>query len=117
MSLSKIDQTDLGGLKEKSSGKSRQTRPLMCPAKVFYLKAGCYVMFLWMMWSWSLAVLGVVKGRRLKALVVLQDMFHGSYRMAREYRYWRCIAVDETKLSVKGVHVYIGLEDVYTTIL
>jgi transposase-like protein len=27
--------------------------------------------------------------------------------VAREPRYRRCIAVDETKLSVKGVHVYI----------
>ncbi len=28
-------------------------------------------------------------------------------RVAREPRYRRCIAVDETKLSVKGVHVYV----------
>jgi transposase-like protein len=28
-------------------------------------------------------------------------------RVAREPRYSRCIAVDETKLSVKGVHVYV----------
>jgi putative transposase len=27
--------------------------------------------------------------------------------VAREPRYRRCIAVDETKLSVKGVHVYV----------
>jgi putative transposase len=28
-------------------------------------------------------------------------------RVAKEPRYRRCIAVDETKLSVKGVHVYV----------
>jgi len=28
-------------------------------------------------------------------------------RVATEPRYSRCIAVDETKLSVKGVHVYV----------
>jgi transposase-like protein len=28
-------------------------------------------------------------------------------RVAREPRYSRCIAVDEIKLSVKGVHVYV----------
>jgi transposase-like protein len=27
-------------------------------------------------------------------------------KIARESRYRRCIAVDETKLSVKGIHVY-----------
>jgi transposase-like protein len=29
-----------------------------------------------------------------------------SIKVSREPRYGRCIAVDETKLSVKGVHVY-----------
>jgi transposase-like protein len=28
-------------------------------------------------------------------------------RVSREPRYRRCIAVDETKLSVKGVYVYV----------
>jgi transposase-like protein len=28
-------------------------------------------------------------------------------KIAREPRYRRCIAADETKLSVKGVHVYV----------
>ncbi|MCL7390890.1 MAG: DDE-type integrase/transposase/recombinase [Thaumarchaeota archaeon] len=28
-------------------------------------------------------------------------------KIAREPRYRRCIAIDETKLSVKGVHVYV----------
>jgi transposase-like protein len=27
-------------------------------------------------------------------------------KISRESRYRRCIAVDETKLSVKGIHVY-----------
>jgi len=30
-----------------------------------------------------------------------------SVKIATEPRYRRCIAVDETKLSVKGVHVYV----------
>jgi putative transposase len=30
-----------------------------------------------------------------------------SVKVAKEPRYRRCIAVDETKLSVKGVHVYV----------
>jgi transposase-like protein len=30
-----------------------------------------------------------------------------SVKIAREPRYRRCIAFDETKLSVKGVHVYV----------
>jgi transposase-like protein len=30
-----------------------------------------------------------------------------SIKVSREPRYGRCIAVDETKLSVKGVHVYV----------
>jgi putative transposase len=71
-----------------------------------------------------------------KVLAVLDYMFHGSCRkvsrvlslalepisksavhylarkvssvkIAKEPRYRRCIAVDETKLSVKGVHVYV----------
>jgi transposase-like protein len=76
------------------------------------------------------------KSREVKVLAVLGYMFHGSCRrvsrvlsmalepiskstvhdlarkvstasVAREPRYRRCIAVDETKLSVKGVHVYV----------
>jgi putative transposase len=76
------------------------------------------------------------KSREVKVLAVLGYMFHGSCRrvsrvlsmalepiskstvhdlarkvstasVAREPRYRRCIAVDEIKLSVKGVHVYV----------
>jgi putative transposase len=76
------------------------------------------------------------KSREVKVLAVLDYMFHGSCRrvskvlsmglepiskstvhylarkvssvkIAKEPRYRRCIAVDETKLSVKGVYVYV----------
>ena len=89
-----------------------------------------------MLWPLSLAVLSVIKSREVKVLAVLDYMFHGScrkvskvlslafepisksavhylakkvseIRVAREPRYRRCIAVDETKLCVKKSHVYV----------
>ena len=88
------------------------------------------------MLCWSLAILGVIKSREVKVLVVLEYMFHGSCRkvsmvlsmalepisksavhylakkvsyvkVAKETRYRRCIAVDETKLRVKKSYVYV----------
>ena len=89
-----------------------------------------------MLWPWSLAVLGVIKSREVKVLAVLDYMFHGncrkvsrvlslalepisksavhylakkvsSVKVAKEPRYRRCIAVDETKLRVKKSYVYV----------
>ena len=82
-----------------------------------------------MLWSLSLAVLFVIKSRKIKVLAVLEYVLHGSCRkvskvlsmalepisksavhylakrvssekVAKEGRYRGCIAVDETKLRV-----------------
>jgi hypothetical protein len=42
-----------------------------------------------------------------KSAVHYLDKRVSEIRVAKEPRYRRCIAVDETKLSVKGVHVYV----------
>jgi hypothetical protein len=95
-----------------------------------------FFLFVWMLWPWSLAVLCVIKSRLVKVLAVLDYMFYGgcrrvskvlsmvlepisksavhylskkvsSVKVAKEPRYRRCIAVDETKLRVKKSYVYV----------